>query len=162
MKHFSIKLVLFVAVLLALPFGLKAQVPIDGAHFGVIVSDGDGPTLAWGVRNSFSIEKIGGELFHFVEASFLRSKRGFRSQPELYVARLFTGREVHWKKSYISLATGTWAFINTTGADHARMALASAIGYRTGPLDLHLGGELVSIDGPDLYYLSVGLVIGGL
>ena len=156
-------LILILLVVTALPVHFAVgQSPVDGADFGVIVSKDSGPEFAYAIGNSFDVQKIGGSLFHFIKASVLYSDRDWPGASETYVVRVITGREAHWKKAYVSLGAGPWTFINTDGGDHAQLAFAVSLGYRTGPLDAHVGGEIVSFQGSDIYYLSAGLVIAGL
>lgn len=157
------KRIVLVLILLALPLHFAVgQSPVDGADFGVIVSKDSRPAFAYAIGNSFDVQKIGGSLFHFIKASVLYSDRAWPAASETYVLRAITGREAHWKKAYVSLGAGPWTFINTNGGDHAQLAFALSLGFRTGPLDAHLGGEIVSFQGADVYYLSAGLVIAGL
>ncbi len=151
-----------IAVMLLLPFSLKAQSPVDGADFGVVVSKDSSPAFGYAISNTFDVQSVGGPLFQFLRASLLYSERSWGPAPEMYVARVFTGREVHYRAAYIALGAGTWAFLVSDGSDHAQVAFSLSGGLRAGPLDLHIGGEVVSFDGPDLYYLSAGLVIVGL
>ncbi len=156
------RLIIILAVLLVLPLSINAQPPVDGVDFGMIVSSDAKPAFGYAISNTFDVTPVGGPLFEFIKAGVLYSDRGWFGAQETYVARAFTGREVHYGMGYASVGGGTWAFLVSDGSDHAKFALCASIGIRAGPLDCHLGGEVVSFDGPDLYYLSAGLVIIGL
>lgn len=156
------RLMLFLAVLLLLPFSLKAQSPVDAGDFGVLVSQDSKPEFAYAIGTSYDVKKIGGPLFQFVSASILYSDRNWSAASETYVLRTITGREAHWKKAYAALGAGPWLFINTEGSDFAKLAFSLSLGYRTGPFDVHIGGQVVDFDGPNLHFLSAGIVIAGL
>jgi hypothetical protein len=134
--------------------------PPVAAEFGVLVSQNAQPAFAYAVNSHIGVRKLVGPLVHKLEFSALYSDRGWDKAEELYVVRASAVREIHWKKAYLGLGAGTWAFMNSDGEDLARASWKTEIGYRTGGLDAKLGGEIVSFEGPDLYFLYAGLAIG--
>lgn len=140
--------------------GVSAQTPPVAAEFGVLVSADDHPAFAYAVNSHIEVSKLVGPLVHKLEFSALYSDRGWDKGRELYVLRASAVREIHWKKAYLGLGAGTWAFMNTDGDDMAYTSWKTEIGYRTGGLDAKLGADIVSLEGPNLHFLYAGLAIG--
>jgi hypothetical protein len=39
-------------------------------------------------------------------------------------------------------------------------AAGAELGYRTAPLDIHVGGDMIHREGADLYFTYIGLIVG--
>lgn len=137
----------------------NAQSPIDAIRFGSILGQDVSPQFGYIIGNTFSLKPLGGMLFEEVEGSLVYSDQRFIGDNEVYGGRLYLGRRVVNRKLYVGLAGGTWAMVNTDGGDHARVAFKIQGGVNAGNLDLSIAAEIVSLPGPDRYFISVGFRI---
>ena len=145
------------------------HVDLVGAEIGVIAEPGVKPVIAYAITKDFSFARVPllngvlGPICQGWEASALYSKRAWDKAPETYVARLFYYKAATYKtgaSSYLfaGIGVGTWAYINTAGADIARTAFKAGIGASFGPMIFRLAGDIVSVEGDNPTFLHCGVV----
>ncbi len=149
LKH----LIISVAVLLLLPFALKAQAPNShfGGQFGQLISADSPPTKLYAGSGTFAIERLPEPfktmlgMFDEGEVSLIYSGDGSSlGVQELYGVR-FVGEQdfTVWGGLYATSGAGAWAFANTAGGDFAEFAATFQFGFQAGNWDLHLGADWI-------------------
>jgi hypothetical protein len=132
----------------------------SGLDFGVLLSKDAAPEFGYAVHSDFSIESLLGPVIDKMEVSALYADRDWGDEAtEVYAMRAFALKDYAFGKFFAAIGAGTWAFANTSGADFAHSAVTAEGGYRLGSFQFHVGGDIVSRDGPDMYYPHIGASI---
>lgn len=155
MKRITVILV----ALLACVSATQAQ-NFVGADFGTLISKGAHPALGYAVTQQYSIEPLGGQIFKTMSVSALYSDFDVQPVQEVYAVRTFIGRDFQYMSVYAGIGAGGWMFVNSEGGDFASTAAQLKFGLRVKGFDFHLGGDVVSHEGPDIFFPHCGIVIG--
>lgn len=155
----KLKFLLFLLVAILLPYNITFAAPPVGADYGVLMSSDGHPEFAYSIATDISVKKFLWPVVEYVEAGVLYSDRPWKETTETYVLRSFAVRTVKVGEFSIGLGAGFWNYVNTAGSDFSQKAIKTQIEYDVGPLNAHLGGDIVHFDGPDQYYVYGGLVI---
>ncbi len=168
------RLMLFLAVLLLLPFSLtKAEAGNShfGGQFGQIISTPEKPVHLYALSGTFALERtpepfrsIFGGLFNEGEVSLMYSADGgLADVKELYGARIVGERDFKvWKGLYSTAGGGAWTVLNSQGGDFAEFMGTIQVGYMLGDYDIHLGADWIHQDDQsfsnDRFWLFAGVL----
>lgn len=138
----------------------STQAQTVGADFGMMIAKGAHPSLGYAVTQTFSVEPVGGQIFKTFSISAIYSDFAIQPTQEAYAVRTFLGRDFQYKAVYAGVAAGGWVFVNSDGGDFAATAAQLRFGVRVAQFDAHLGSDVVSREGDDVFFPHCGIVIG--
>ena len=143
----------------------QVNAEVWGSDFGVFVTETERPAFAYTITSKFSAEPVFGQIVQKIEVSACYSDRDLGETSETYALRAFGTRAFVYSyrpdyRIYVGIGPGVWTFFNTDGADKASTAFKGEVGWQYRTLDIHLAGDIIALEGPDLYYLYGGLVMG--
>jgi hypothetical protein len=131
-----------------------------GVDFGMLISKGSQPSPGYAIISQFSIDPLGGQIFKTVQVSVLYSDYNIAPVNEVYAVRSFAGRQFQYKAAYAGVAVGGYVFANTQGSDFTATAAQVTMGFRLTGFDIHIGGDIISRKGDDIFYPYGGIKIG--
>lgn len=128
-----------------------------GYDFGMIVSKETRPEETHSVRTDIDASFLN-PLFDGASISFVYSGWEWKEEAtEVYAIRGFVAKDVWVSSFYAAARTGGWLYANTDGNDAFRTALQLELGWRTKQIELHAGGDIISVkNGTDNYFLYTG------
>lgn len=154
-------------VLLLLTVSAMAQTPpsqvdnkIWGGSYGVLMEKGSAPCFAYTVTAVLNLYDLGGPLIQKIEMSAMYADRQWEKSTEIYALRTVGVKEFHFGDAYFGPSLGGYTFINSSGSDMFYTSVGFELGYRTKPLDIRIGGDVITREGADLYYPYIGLLVG--
>lgn len=150
------------AILCLLPFGLKAQENPTGAEFGMLMGDFK-PVFIYGAGTDIALPAFLGPLIENGSATaFYSDVTWAEGAEEMYAVRVLAEHDVQiWGKLTLESGFGPWYFFNTAGGDIGRWGTMLGISFDTGPLEIRLVADQISVkNGPDMYAARLRLGFG--
>ena len=155
---------LVIGIVLLLAVSVAAQTPAEnkiwGGTYGVLLARGEHPEFAYTVTAVLNLYDLGGPLIQKIEMSAMYSDRQWEKSTEIYALRTVGVKEFHFGDAYFGPSIGGYTFINTNGSDMFYTSAGFELGYRTKPVDIRIGGDVITRDGADLYYPYIGVLVG--
>ena len=135
-----------------------------GGEFGMLLQKTQQPVFAYSLTKTFTLDKIPvlsnllGTFAQGWEGSVLYADRAVGEPDEIYAGRIFNFKVFAYKGFFTGLGVGAWTFANTDGADVVKAATKGGIGYAKGGFIFRAAGDIVSLEGDDLYFVHLGIV----